>query len=479
MSRYSDSCESGSCFVSRAEERLKAHPCSNGRVGVSRTPAVVDVMGGIGEDSGALVLTATAGHSFHAAVWNTDDDHVRLSSTRRAAEQADRHFALPTSAFSGTDPAAEVIDRCREANAEWATPAFLALIHAEADGIVPKAAGGLCFVVHTDFLPEADLGRLSAEIAAVVDALCKLFDADADRLAQSRVCAKAISQLNGLYYLRRAMTALCGPANGALLQLRFHPHLFCETLELPTGIIVKAVSTRLSRPTLLNRLLETRTCSEMGHRLIMDLQRQDGMQFDPGTSRLSSITPAEFVERYRDRMPSKITHEAFVSQFGTLRGLEDGGINPKGIYKIRSRAEHHIYENRRVHEFATHMVRARRSDSTEPIEAAGELMYASHWSHSQRCGIGGVETDRLVNLLRSRGPAAGLFGAKVTAGGEGGELVVLMRSDEQAHAALAEAVAEAEAASQTAIHVFEGSLPGADAFEAPNLTSLLDSAEPV
>ena len=54
-----------------------------------------------------------------------------------------------------------------------------------------------------------------------------------------------------------------------------------------------------------------------------------------------------------------------------------------------------------------------------------------------------------------------------------------MRSDEQAHAALAEAVAEAEAASQTAIHVFEGSLPGADAFEAPNLTSLLDSAEPV
>ncbi|MFQ5501813.1 MAG: hypothetical protein ACE5EQ_05865, partial [Phycisphaerae bacterium] len=214
-------------------------------------------------------------------------------------------------------------------------------------------------------------------------------------------------------------------------------------------------------------------------RMILDLQRQDGASVDPAMNRLSSITPAEYVERYRDRMPSKIARQTFVNRFGMLRGLDDGNANPKGIYKIRSRAEHHIYENRRVHEFATHLVRSRRNKSIEPLVAAGELMYASHWSHSQRCGIGGVETDRIVNLIRTHGSEAGLFGAKVTAGGAGGELVVLMRNDDRARAALAEAVAEAETASGQAVHVFEGSLPGAEAFEAPTLKGLVDSASAV
>ena len=182
------------------------------------------------------------------------------------------------------------------------------------------------------------------------------------------------------------------------------------SLDLPDGVIVKPLATKLARPTTLQRLIETRTCSEMGHRLIMQLQREDGQNPNPASTRLASITPGEYVAKYRDRMPSKITLKAYTDRFGGLRGLNDGDANAKGIYKIRSRAEHHIYEHSRVRDFVASINRARRADTARSLKAAGDLMYASHWSHSQRCGIGGVESDRLATAIRGHGEQAGLFG---------------------------------------------------------------------
>ena len=100
-------------------------------------------------------------------------------------------------------------------------------------------------------------------------------------------------------------------------------------------------------------------------------------------------------------------------------------------------------------------------------------MYASHWSYSQRCGIGGAEADRITQCVRRRGPADGLFGAKVTGGGAGGEVVVLMRNDEQARAALAEAIEEAGKVTNRSIEIHQGSLCGAEAFVAPDLSAII------
>jgi L-arabinokinase len=245
---------------------------------------------------------------------------------------------------------------------------------------------------------------------------------------------------------------------------------------LPQGIVIAAARTQLVRPTTMARLCATRMCAEMGRRMIADLQRSDGQRLEEDACRLSTITPAEYVERFRDRLPSKITGKAFCAKFGELRGL-NGQLEPQEVYKVRSRSEHHIYENRRVHEYATDIVRARRSGSDESLAQAGELMYASHWSYSQRCGIGGVESDRLVTSIRQRGSEVGLFGAKVTAGGAGGEIVVLMRDDEAAHRALAEAVAEAESACDCKIGTWQGSLSGAEHFQPPELETVLETAE--
>ena len=58
----------------------------------------------------------------------------------------------------------------------------------------------------------------------------------------------------------------------------------------------------------------------------------------------------------------------------------------------------------------------------------GELMYASHESYSA-CGLGSDGTDLLVKLVRDRGPASGLFGAKITGGGSGGTVAIFGRAE--------------------------------------------------
>ena len=87
-------------------------------------------------------------------------------------------------------------------------------------------------------------------------------------------------------------------------------------------------------------------------------------------------------------------------------------------------------------------------------------MYASHASYSA-CGLASDGTDLLVEMVRERGPAAGLYGAKITGGGSGGTVAVLAtagsaRSSTQSR--------DATTGDRPRRRVFAGSSSGARAF---------------
>ncbi len=455
-------------FVRELKNCLESAPVARGRVEVSRTPSVVDVMGGIGEDCGALVLTATLSFSNFAAAWISAGEGVRI----RAAEPRSE-ISLAASDFIGAGGAGRILEICKDA--EWALPTCLALAQAVPNMQQQLGEGRLEILVHSSCPSDADFGRHTVQAAALIDVLHKLEGRSPDRAEQARIASAAVTELTGLSSRRTALTALCGSNGESLLQIRFHPQIGCERLELPEGIVIVGVRTRLMRPTTLERLRETRRCAEMGHRMIAELKRVDGGATS-AAGPLATITPTEYVEHFRDRLPTKISGKAFIGRFGGLRG-DNGELEPSAVYKIRSRSEHHIYENRRVHEFAAGLSRARRTLDPEALKHAGELMYASHWSHSQRCGIGGVETDQFVTAVRKRYDE-GLLGAKVTAGGAGGEMVVLMRDDDRARASLDVAVAEAQSASGRAIETYAGSLSGAESFQSPSFDDVLAAGAP-
>ncbi|MBC8137870.1 MAG: GHMP kinase, partial [Fibrella sp.] len=90
------------------------------------------------------------------------------------------------------------------------------------------------------------------------------------------------------------------------------------------------------------------------------------------------------------------------------------------VYPVRAATEHPIYENQRVYQFVDYL----RDGSDAAIALAGERMIAAHHSYS-RCGIGTDETDLLVELARTQGST--VAGAKITGGGSGGTVCVLVK----------------------------------------------------
>ena len=94
-------------------------------------------------------------------------------------------------------------------------------------------------------------------------------------------------------------------------------------------------------------------------------------------------------------------------------------------------------------------------------------MYDSHDGYGA-CGLGSSGTDRLVALVRGAGPAAGLYGARITGGGCGGTVAVLGRRD--ASGAIAHIVDAYEKETGYRPRVFAGSSPGAAAFGCRSLT---------
>src|SRR5207237_8675714 len=109
---------------------------------------------------------------------------------------------------------------------------------------------------------------------------------------------------------------------------------------------------------------------------------------------------------------------------------------------------------------------SRRSE--QRLELMGELMYQSHASYSA-CGLGALETDLLVGIVRDGSAKNGLYGARITGGGNGGTVAVIGRREAGgAIAKLADRFAE-----ETGYHpyVFSGSSPGSAVFGVLKLTS--------
>ena len=141
---------------------------------------------------------------------------------------------------------------------------------------------------------------------------------------------------------------------------------------------------------------------------------------------LTELTPEDYESRFAGLLPERIVGDDFLARFGET-GDTVTKIDPSREYAVRVPTEHPIYENARVERFAA-ILRDEPEIGDDRLRELGDLMFASHESYSA-CGLGSTGTDRLVELVRELGADRGLFGAKITGGGSGGTVAILARSD--------------------------------------------------
>jgi galactokinase len=427
---------------------------------ISRAPGRLDVMGGIAEYTGALVLNLPT--SDHACVALQFVDEPRISIETVAPPEGDSSVEIELGQLAKVSEQTAEKSNTSELVGETSSKAVQCVLGTIIEmlraGLIAPLDHGIKIAVGYTVDESLDLGLTSAIAAATLMVMAKSAGKQIDPQAAVEVCQRVEnSWLRAPVGPADAVCSLFGESH-TLTQLRCTPCNVGQPIPLPDELAIVGVDCGTTMPNAPQKYTQVRTASAMGRSLIERIVRHERRSKEAFDGYLSQISVDQYVRRFRDRLPTKLKGKEFRDRFGeTDDSLAP--IDPSFVYKIRSRTEHHVYENDRAIGFVECLTRAARTGSEQPLVQAGELMYASHWSYGQRCGLGSVETDLLVGSIRRCGGRE-IYGAKISGRGCGGIVTVLMRASETAYKALEGAIQAYQGESGHRTRLIKGSSSG-------------------
>ncbi len=145
---------------------------------------------------------------------------------------------------------------------------------------------------------------------------------------------------------------------------------------------------------------------------------------------LANIEPSDFEGRYAPRLPRQLGGADFLARYGvTIDPATE--VQPDRPYDVYNATRHPIYENTRIQYFSLllqHLPPETDADRRErSLRQLGEWMFQSHEGYSA-CGLGNARTDELVWQAR-KNTRNGVYGARITGGGSGGTVCFLCAGD--------------------------------------------------
>ncbi len=429
---------------------------------VACAPGRLDLIGGSAEYTGSLIVNMPTARHVCVGVQPRTDGMLRVVTTVGSADEEPLSIPLTdlTPDDSGSVDESKIRSSFHGVRSDAVRCALAAIVEMMCERLIPVPGGGLSVAIGSDVHSLSDAGAASAVVAATLVAATGAFDILPDPLT-SVVLAQRVENkwLDSPVGIGDAMCSLHGRPN-ALMRVRSDSGLRDDPIGLSGGFTVIGLDSGVKHGDALQKYARVRSASFMGQALIGRIIQHDGGGHTNWNGHLSRISIADYVERFRDRIPTSLKGTEFLDRFGET-GDPLTEVEPSFAYKVRSRTEHHVYENARACQFVECLARAIRRGGTEALAEAGELMYASHWSYGQRCGLGSVETDLLVSRIRRLGLDHDIFGAKISGRGCGGVIAVLMKPTERARDAIASIQRDYEAKTGRPCEVVRGFSPGA------------------
>ncbi|HEX5242778.1 MAG TPA: hypothetical protein VFW23_05895, partial [Tepidisphaeraceae bacterium] len=261
----------------------------------------------------------------------------------------------------------------------------------------------------------------------------------------------------------------CLGETGRLMRMICQPHKLEAPLSVPAGVRFVGIDSSVKPSVAASAYRHTRCAAFMGHKIILEKMRQMGqtagrrLVADPMRGYLANLDPDDYKRLFRATLPETMSGRDFIDQFGQTIDPATA-IEPDIQYSIQHALDHHVLEARRVRKFAEFIEQAcgteERHRKGSALDRAGHLMYASHQSYSMDAMLGAPECDLLVSLARQR-ERAGIYGARITAGGCGGTVAILCDQSPQADAAIAQILFEYRDQTKLTPTLVNGSSPGA------------------
>jgi L-arabinokinase len=437
---------------------------------VTRAPGRLDVMGGIADYSGSLVLQLPLQEATCAAVQLLPERKLRIVSLGAKTGDRSPYFEMPLGDFEDNGIAidyrsAQMYFR-KNAATQWAgyaAGAFLVLMKERKVSF----GNGATVLICSDVPEGKGVSSSAALEVAVMAAVSAAFKIRMSAQELAMLCQRVENLIVGAPCgIMDQMTAICGKAR-QLLSLLCQPAVLQAPVRIPDHLAFWGIDSGVSHSVSGADYTSVRVGAFIGYRLITEMS---GCKISPGRKEqhvcidddkwhgyLANMTPSVFQQNYARRLPEEIKGSAFIVRYhGTTDEVTE--IDPEVVYKVAQPTAHPIHEHFRVRTFAELL---QNPQSRRAVEQLGELMYQSHSSYSA-CGLGSPGTDRLVELARESGFANGIYGAKITGGGSGGTVAIL--SHAEAHPGV---VAICERYAEETSHqprVFSGSSMGADDF---------------
>lgn len=436
---------------------------------VTRAPGRLDVMGGIGDYSGSLVLQWPIAEAALVALQRTRARVLKIVSLRgAAAARVPAVFEMPLSDFARAGAPVSYDEArayfMREPAQRWAAYVAGALLVLARERSLRFDEGARVLVASD--VPEGK--GVSSSAALEVATMCAVA-AGFGLTLTARETALLCQQVENLIVgapcgVMDQMTAACG-APRRLLALLCQPAELQRHVRVPDELALWGLDSGVAHSVSGADYESVRVGTFMGYRIIAELAglkaTQTGATLHIEDTRyrgyLANLTPSEFEQQFAAHLPERLPGAEFLARYG---GTTDPvtRVRPERDYAVLAPTRHPIYEHFRVRAFAELLG---GTANERVLELLGELMYQAHASYSA-CGLDSEATDLLVALVREAGQQRGLYGAKITGGGSGGTVAVLGRR--AAGQAVQEIAARYEKLTGRRVQIFAGSSPGAAEF---------------
>ena len=432
---------------------------------VTRAPGRLDVMGGIADYSGSLVLQLPIQAAVQVALQRNESQRIRIASLPDDTRAPARIFEMDLAEMRRLRSYEAAQARfARESESHWAAyvaGALLVLIR-ERNCVFDD---GISILIKSAVPEGKGVSSSAALEVASMQALTAAYEIDICATELALLCQQAENLVVGAPCgVMDQMTASCGEADH-LLELLCQPADLRGVIPFPEELEVWGLDSGIRHSITGSDYRTVRTAAFMGYRIIAEraglkvrpVESAEHLQIDDPKWKgyLANFTPEEFESEYAAILPAQMSGSEFLEVYG---GITDRvtEVDPARDYPVLAATRHPVYENARVKSFAEILRGGQAVDQTRVL---GDLMYQSHESYSQ-CGLGSDGTDRIVELVK-RSAGGDLCGAKITGGGSGGTVAILGRRGSEEIKTIAARYREQSGYQPT---IISGSSPGANSF---------------
>ena len=457
---------------------------------VTRSPGRMDVIGGIADYSGSLVLEMPIAEAVVVVLQRRADRRIRCASIK------DDGGAVATAAYTwegslddlvGSDgaPIAYAASHALFAGKrEWAgyVVGTLLVLMREKGLRLDDGMGGFNILMRSQVPVGKGVSSSAAIEVATMNALLEECVASGCTMAAGSTGAGVVDGVQVAVLCQMAENHVCGAPCGLmdqmtvsmgkkdeLLALLCQPDTLLGTIAIPLHIKFWAIDCGVRHALSHNGEKpgadygSVRTGAFMGKTMLGVSRDAYLVDVAPSTLMALDAQSKSAAQPGATHLPAAVRGAAFAAAHGD-HGDTVTAVAPRTTYAIDAPTAHPIGEHFRVRLFRSLLA---AKPSAEQLELLGELMYQAHSSYSL-CGIGSDGTDALVQLVKDRaaeeGNSSGLYGAKITGGGSGGSVCVLGTNTAQAEASVRAIAAEYKRRTGLEPYIFAGSSLGADQF---------------